>query len=459
MNREQIVTHLRDGEIDFLRFVWTDNGNMIRAKALFLPAFLAYYQEADGDAVLEALEGAVTISAAMLSVPATLDVPAPRAGLAPVRDIRLLPAWDSFVIAAVPPRSATVICELVEEQTPWNHCPRAFLRRMIDRLAGHGLSLHIGLELEFYLLRPPAPGEAPRPVDRASYAHSLATQISQGVIGEMVRALWAQGIPVEQYVPEGGPGQQEITLEHCAPMLLADRLVHARETLHGVALANDLIASFLPVVFEGGAGSGLHTHMSLWRDGRNHTAGPGQPYGLTPQTNAFLAGVLHHLPALMAVTTPTRNSYRRIRPHAWSGAYQAWGIANKEAALRLIVDARQGGPGNIELKTMDATANPYLALGAIIAAGLDGLAREMHLPEPAEIDPGDYSGAERARLGIAALPAAPETALRAFVQDMALVEAMGERMAEVYTAVRQAELDSLADVDFAGERDLLLQRY
>ncbi|MFN2137326.1 MAG: glutamine synthetase, partial [Candidatus Promineifilaceae bacterium] len=301
MTNEQIATLLRSGEIDFLRYAWTDNGNMIRAKALFLPAFLAYYQDAGAEELLDALAKAVTVTAAMMSVPATQDVPAPRAGLAPVEDIRLVPAWDSLVRTAVPPRSATVICELAEGDKPWELCPRSFLRRMLARLEEHDLALHIGLELEFYLLHPaPAAGEAPEPVDRASYAHSLAALTSGEVILEMVRSLWEQGIPVEQYVPEGGQGQQEITLEHCAPLLLADRLVHARETIHGVALRQKLAASFLPVVFEGGAGSGLHTHMSLWRGGRNFSAQEGEPYGLTPQTNGFMAGILAHLPALMA---------------------------------------------------------------------------------------------------------------------------------------------------------------
>ena len=460
MEQRQITELIRGGTIDFLRYLWVDNGNMIRAKALYLPAFLAYYGEAEDEALLAALEDTVSISAALQALPATQDAPAAQAGLAPVQDVRLVPAWDSFVLTAVPERSASVICEMAVGAEVWAHCPRSFLRRMIAALEAQGLALHIGLELEFYLLHPAGdPQREPQPVDRVNYAHSLATQISQPLISEIIRTLWEQGIPVEQFIAEAGPGQQEITLEHCGPLVLADRLVHARGTIHGTAVRHGLAASFLPVVFEAEAGSGLHTHLSVWREGRNVMAGADQPWGISAVGSAFVAGVLAHLPALMAVTTPTRNSYRRLRPHAWSGAYQAWGMANKEAALRVITDPLSGVPTNVELKTFDGTANPYLALGCLIAAGLDGVARGLRLPEPAEIDPEDYSKEERAQRGIEPLPGAPEVALRHFAQDAVLQEALGMEMAAVFMAVRQEELRSLADFTFAQERALLLQRY
>jgi glutamine synthetase len=296
-------------------------------------------------------------------------------------------------------------------------------------------------------------------VDQTVYAQSTAAQASHAVISEMLRSLWDQGVPVEQYNAESGAGQHEITLEHGPPLLMADRLIRARETIRTVAHEHGLIASFLPLIFEGGAGSGLHTHMSLWRDGRNLMTGTkDEAWGLSAEGNAFMAGILHRLPALMAVTTPTRNSFRRIRPHSWSGAYQAWGIANKEAALRTIADSRSGMPTNFELKTVDATANPYLALGAIIAAGMHGLETADRLPDPIPIDPGDYSDEERAELGIVPLPASLEEALAQFTADPVLAAALG-RLGEVFTAVRRAELATLADQTFEQERALLLERY
>ncbi len=394
-----------------------------------------------------------------MSVPATRDVPAPEAGLAPVEDVRLAPAWESISLPGAAERTATVICDLLKGEVPWEHCPRSYLKRMIARLHAQGLDLHIGFEIEFYLLRPQEEAPFPPPVDDLAYAQSLAGQISHEEMAEIALDLWRRGIPVAQYLAEGGPGQQEITLEHCGPLLLADRLIQAREIIHAVALKHGLQATFLPKPFPEQAGSGLHTHFSLWQEGANHTCAVGEAWDLTRETNAFMAGILNHLPALMAVTTPTRSSFRRIQPHAWSGAYQAWGIGNKEAALRVISDARSGRPSNVELKTVDGSANPYLALGGLIAAGLEGIKKGMHLPPPVEQDPADYSAAEREALHIAPLPAAAEEALGHFMADNVLQAAMGVSMAAVFAAVRRAELQSLAGCSFEEERRLLFQRY
>ena len=458
--RLSVAKALHAGHFDQLRYLWCDNGNIIRAKTLFLPTFLARYGQEEALDCLGHLEDAVTITAALQSLPATVDAPAPDAGLAPVEDVRLVPDWSTFAAAPGTDRIASVLCDMVEGETPWALCPRTFLKHMVSRLAEKDLGLEVGFEIEFCLLHPPQDAQDPPvPVDHTVYAQSTAAQASHAVISAMLRSLWEQGVPVEQYNAESGPGQHEITLEHGPPLVMTDRLIRARETIRTTAREHGLVASFLPLIFEGGAGSGLHTHMSLWQNGRNLMPGTeDETWGLSAEGNAFMAGILDHLSALMAVTTPTRNSFRRIRPHSWSGAYQAWGIANKEAALRTIADSRTGVPTNFELKTVDATANPYLALGAIIAAGLHGLETADRLPDPIPIDPGDYSAEERAELGIVPLPSSLEEALGQFTADPVLAAALG-RLAGVFSAVRRAELATLAEQSFAQERALLLERY
>lgn len=459
--RDDIAEALHSGRYDQLRYLWCDNGNVIRAKTLFVPTFLARHGHEGALTCLGKLEEAVTITAAMQAMPATRDAPAPDAGLAPVQDVRLAPDWQTFAAAPNTARIASVLCDMIEGDRAWALCPRSYLRRMIEALAARDIALEVGYEIEFCLLHPDEdPDASPRPVDRTVYAQSSAAQASRTVISAILRSLWDQGVPVEQYNAESGPGQHEITLEYGPPLLMADRLVRARETIRAAARDQGLVASFLPLIFEGGAGNGLHVHMSLWRDGRNLMGGgPGTAWGLSQAGNAFMAGILQHLPALMATTTPTRNSFRRIRPHAWSGAYQAWGIANKEAALRTIGDSRTGTPTNFELKTVDATANPYIALGCVIAAGLDGLETAAQLPEPIPIDPGDYSPEQRETLGIAALPTHLEAALACFDADQTLRAAMQPRFADVFAAVRRAELASLDGLTFDQERALLLERF
>jgi glutamine synthetase len=218
------------------------------------------------------------------------------------------------------------------------------------------------------------------------------------------------------------------------------------------------VASFLPKVFADTAGSGLHLHLSLWRGDNNLVPEHGGRWDLSAAARAFMAGILAHLPALMAVTTPSPNSYRRLKPHFWSGAFRCWGLDNREAALR-VPTSPDGPPTNFELKTCDGSANPYLALGAVLAAGLDGVRRQIDLPEPVSSDPGNLSEAERQQRGIDALPANLGEALEHFAGDALLTAALGPELARAFLAVRWAEWQALKDSSLADEVSLLLQRY
>lgn len=172
-----------------------------------------------------------------------------------------------------------------------------------------------------------------------------------------------------------------------------------------------------------------------------------------------MAGVLEHLPALMGVTVASANSYRRIRPHFWSGAFRAWGKDNREAALRLPTGRHGQGPNHFELKTNDVTANPYLALGAVIAAGLDGLARGLTLPAPVQGDPGLLSEEERKRLGVEALPTDLEEALRRLEGNELLAGKIGAEPLKAYLAVKRNEWQATKDMALEEQVSLLLERY
>lgn len=461
MDRSEIATTIREGNLELLRVLWCDNGNSIRTKSAYLPPRLARLTASDPtDAILGHLEHAVTITAAVQALPASFDALATEAGLAPAEDIRLVPDWTSFAESAGAPTIASVMGDMVEGESPWLHCPRHFLRRMEARLKELDLNIETGFEIEFFLLQPTGePKTMPLPIDNGLYASSTSAHKSHLVIGDILNALWRQGVPVEQYIAEAGPGQQEISLEHCGPMQLADRVILARETIRAIAHDHGLVASFVPLLFENATGSGMHLHTSLWQNGRSALPDPTAPWSLSTPAQGFMAGILAHLPALMAITTPSVNSYRRIRPHEWSGAYQAWGIANKEAALRLIPDPKTGLPIHFELKTIDAAANPYIALGSIIAAGIDGIRNALQLPEPVEIDPGNLTTMERERMGIRALPSRLGTTLDYFEADSALVDAMGPEVAKVFAAVRRAEMATLQGLSLEEERLILLERY
>lgn len=461
MSHDAVVERLRSGQIDLVRVLWCDNANVIRTKSIFLPPLLAADRDlAQGALLLEQLNQTITITAALQSLPVSHDEPAAEAKLAPVKDVRLVPDWDSLATCPATPSVATVIGDMVDGTSPWAHCPREYLRRVQQQALELGIAVEAGFEIEFFLLQPgDDPNKFPAPIDQTLYASTVAAQTSASVIGEMLQALWNQGVAVEQYYPESGPGQQEITLAHCSPLRLADRLVMARETIRAVAAKHGLIASFVPLLFEDATGSGMHVHWSLWNDGKSLMASPDQKWGLSQIAESFMAGILTHLPALMATTTPSVNSYRRIRPHEWSGAFQAWGVANKEAAIRLIDDATTGQPRHVELKTVDPSANPYIALASMIAAGLDGVKGNGVLPEPVTIDPGDLTDQQRAERGISTLPTSLSQSITQFAADPVLRTAMGDDFATAFIAVRRAELNFMRGMPFEEERRLLLQRY
>jgi glutamine synthetase len=327
-----------------------------------------------------------------------------------------------------------------------------------QRAAQLGLGFRVGVELEFFLLRPPVdPAAPPIPIDHDLYAALGALSTARPVVDALAGHLWASGIPLAGYNAESGPGQHEISLAHTSPLALADRLASARGTIRAVAHEHGLVASFLPKVFADATGSGAHLHVSLWADGENVTPARGEPSGLSPRAQHFVAGILARLPALTALTTPSPNSFRRLQPHTWSGAFAAWGLDNKEAAVRVLAEA--GGATRFELKTVDASANPYLAVGAVLAAGLHGIATAQRLGVPVQVDPGTLPADERQRLGIGRLPHDLGEALAALDDDPVLRDALGEELARVYACVRRAEHEALHATSLDHERALLLTRY
>jgi glutamine synthetase len=200
-------------------------------------------------------------------------------------------------------------------------------------------------------------------------------------------------------------------------------------------------------VLAGHVGNGGHVHLSARRDGRNlFTGGPG-PYGLTGDGEAMAAGILDLLPALLGIGAPTVASYLRLVPSHWAGAFGCWGHENREAALRLVTGnaGLESAAANLEVKCFDLAANPYLLVGALIAACLDGLERPRRLPPPVTGDPARYSDDELAARGIRRLPTSLDEATDAFAAATPLRAALGDMLTDAVLAVRRAEADRFRD--------------
>ncbi|MCG8637648.1 MAG: glutamine synthetase family protein [Desulfobacterales bacterium] len=439
---------LEEAGVRFIRLLWCDNANVIRAKAGHI-SFLE-----------DLTDNGIGITSAQMAIPAMYDAVVPGAGLDPVGEIRLMPDWSTLKVLPYAGGHAQVICDMIVPETGavWDHCPRGFLKRQAEQLGKMGLTLNAVFENEFFLLKQ-NPDGAVVPADNTVYAATGSMNRHLGFIEEFTGSLIAQDIEVESYYPEAGPGQQEVNIRHAEALQAADRQVCYRETARGVACRHDYIASFLPKIYEDKAGSGCHINFSLWRDGKNISSDPGRADGLSRECAAFMAGILDRLPALCALTIPSKTSYRRIRPHFWAGAFRAWGTQNREAALRVCRDRAGRRADRVEYKTADATANPYLALGAIIAAGMDGIRRDLPLPEEVLVDPGLIPEKERSKRGIDLLPRNLGEAIDSLEKDDLLLPAMGKSLAQSFTAVRRHEWENLKDAGLEEEVELLLERY
>src|SRR5205807_2038054 len=230
-----------------------------------------------------------------------------------------------------------------------------------------------------------------------------------------------QEIGLEQYYSELGHGQHEISTPHAPALRAADEQLLVRETIRGVAARHGLVASLAPKPWPENAGNGCHIHFSLWDTdaqwNRFHDASA--PDLLSADARSFIAGVLAHLPGLCGLTAPSFNSYHRIIPQYWAGAFVCWGHDNREAPVRVpsVFRGLEEASTNAELKAADASSNPYLAVGGLIAAGLDGLERGLEPPEPVEVDPATIDEKEREARGIVRLPATQAEALDALEAD------------------------------------------
>lgn len=354
----------------------------------------------------------------------------------PDGDLRLLPDLDRLTPLAGQPGWAWAPADRFQQDgAPHPACQRQFAARMARRAAELGIELRTGFETEWIVSRPgAAPGGEPGP----AYGMARVAEHS-AYLSDVLNSLVAQGVEVLQLHPEYAPGQFEVSVAPADPVGAADLAVLVRETVRAVSVRHGLTAWFGPAVTAGAVGNGGHLHLSLWQDGRNLCRAGEGPFAMTGRCESFLAGVLAELPALLAIGAPSPASYLRLKPSRWAGAFRCWGLENREAALRFITGAPDDpDAANAEVKCFDAAANPYLVTGAVIAAGLAGLAAGLKLPEPVAGDPARLAGAER-------LPTSLPEALAHFTESSVLREALGDPLFEAVAAVRAAEAELFAD--------------
>ena len=432
---------MAEHDIRLIRAVYAGPDGIVRGKAV-TPA------ELDG-----MLASGIGLTRAQASVTVFDALPA-TSKYQPVGEVRILPDPQTFQILPYLKGHARFLADLVNRDgQPWELCPRALLRKTLDSLTRRGYTLRAAFENEFTLYS--RRGDDWVPFSEHNCFASAGIDLASNYALAAIDALEAQGVQVEKFFPEAGPGQLEIPIKHQPGLRAADQQVVFRETVRGVALAQGHRVSFMPKAYPDGAGNGCHIHFSMWdEDGRNLFYDGAGEHELSDHGRYFTAGILAHIDGLLAFSAPTVSSYKRFVERCWSSCYTCWGPDNREATVRVASSFNHAPEAtlNLEYKPSDPTCNPYLALSALVIAGIDGLDRQLD-PGPAALtDPALLSPEERDQLGIRRYPAELGDALLALERDDVLLEAMGRDRVEDYLTMKRAEIAAIAALGPDGER-------
>jgi glutamine synthetase len=370
---------------------------------------------------------------------------APPDGTAPVGDLRVIPDLRRLVRLAAQPGWAWAPGDRYRQDgKPHERCSRLLLQRLVNDAAGAGLAIKAAIEIEWVV----SAGDSEDFVSAAvgpAYGMSRLVGVSD-YVRDVIDALSAERIRVDQFHPEYAAGQLELSVAAESPVDAADTEVLVRSTIRAVGRRYNYRTSFSPKVEAEGVGNGGHVHLSVWRGGQNMMSGGDGRCGLTPVGEAFAAGILNRLPALLAIGAPSVASYLRLVPSHWAGVYASWGLENRETALRMITGSAGSSAwaANIEVKCLDLTANPYLLLAGLLAAGLNGVASEAQLPEAVDVDPAVLAPDELDRRGIQRLPVTLRESTDALAADTELREALGSALIDSVLAVRESEIELFA---------------
>jgi glutamine synthetase len=329
--------------------------------------------------------------------------------------------------------------------TPEPACARGALRRQQEAAVAAGLEVLCAIEIECTLFDAAGVrlGGADGPPGPAYGMRVL--QANAALFTELTRDLERAGLQLEQLHAEYGPGQLELSLAPASPMRAADDNVLARLLIAAAARRHGMTVSFSPMPVAGGAGNGAHLHLSATVDGEPLLSGGQGPHGLTDRGAAMLAGILDGLPEAMGVLAGSAVSGLRLVPQLWAGAFACWGVENREAAIRLCAATPGNVYGaNLEVKVVDPSSNPYVAIAAVLGLALSGLERGLSLPPETSTDPGAMTDDERLRLGIVALGGELAPWLDRLDGSDRLRTILGVPLVEATTAVRRHEVDLLA---------------
>ena len=419
--REDIIRIVREEDIKFIRMQFTDIFGQMKNVAITA----SQIEKAVNNQIMldgSSIEGFVRINES---------------------DQCLYPDLNSFVIFPWHNRHgkvARLVCDVYNtDGTPFVGDPRGVLQRVLEKARSMGYdTFNVGPEAEFFLFQTDENGKpTTKTNDEAGYFDLGPLDPGEVTRREICLALEKMGYEIEAAHHENAPGQHEIDFKYTPALECADKIMTFKLAVKTLAQRDGLHATFMPKPIFGIAGSGMHTNMSLFRDGKNVFYDPSDPRGLSAEAYSFIAGILAHMKGMCAITNPLVNSYKRLVPGYEAPCYMAWSASNRSALVR--IPSARGNSTRLELRCPDPSCNPYLALAVCLAAGLDGIEKGMVPPQEITENIYDMTHATRRRRGIDALPGSLEEALNYLKKDRLIMKTLGEHVASQYITGKEKE--------------------
>ncbi|WZY01284.1 type I glutamate--ammonia ligase [Bacillus sp. FSL W7-1360] len=383
-------------------------------------------------------------------------------------DMYLYPDLDTWVVfpwTQEKGKVARLICDVYqpgkpgEEPTPFEGDPRGILKRVLKEARELGFtSFNIGPEPEFFLFKNDEKGEPTLELnDKGGYFDLAPTDLGENCRRDIVLELEDMGFEIEASHHEVAPGQHEIDFKYADAITTCDNIQTFKLVVKTIARKHGLHATFMPKPLFGVNGSGMHLNMSLFNEKGNAFYDQQSETQLSTTAMQFLGGILDHAKGFTAITNPIVNSYKRLVPGYEAPVYIAWSLRNRSPLVR--IPSSRGVSTRIEVRSPDPSANPYLAMALMLAAGLDGVKRKLTPPSQTSGNIYDMNKSERVQSGIEALPSTLKDALNELEKDQVLVQALGNHAFEHFMEAKEVEWDQFRTQVHAWERDQFLSSY
>jgi glutamine synthetase len=368
-------------------------------------------------------------------------------GYARIEESDMIAKPDPATFAVLPWRPtreaavARMFCDVLEpDGTPYRGDPRWALKRNLDKASERGYSFYVGPELEYFYFQTSTGTET---LDAGGYFDLTPLDVASDLRRDTILAMESMGIRVEYSHHEVAPSQHEIDLRYTDALAMADAAMTYRLAVKEIATKHGVYATFMPKPLSGENGSGMHTHQSLFRGERNAFFDDGDPYGLSQEGRAYIAGLLKHAREVCSVVAQWVNSYKRLVPGYEAPVYVSWARRNRSALVRVpMYKPGKEQATRAEFRCPDPACNPYLAFAVMLAAGLEGIKEGYELPDPVEEDIFEMTDAERRRRGIASLPGSLAEAVAETERSELVRDALGDHIFEKFVANKKIEWDA-----------------